>query len=159
MKGRPKMFKSDLVKVTIRIPESLKSRIQDYAHSKKIKFNEAARRLFLEGLEGQCLKEQGFDWFQMLFENVPESPLFDNFKTSFIKILSRFLGEFFEKNPYVLIRAIAGFIDGHLKYSENVLELDRENLVKAVAGENPEAKRRISELLDNILWVTEWIHR
>ena len=38
VKGRPKMFKSDLVKVTIRIPESLKSRIQDYANSKEIKY-------------------------------------------------------------------------------------------------------------------------
>ncbi len=159
VKGRPRMFKSDLVKVTIRIPESLKSRIQEYANRKKIKFNEATRRLFLEGLEGQYLMEQGFNWFQMFFESATESPLFKDFKASLIEILSRFLIEYFENNPEVLIRGIAGFIGGHLKYSENVLGLDMGRLVEAVAGEDPEAKRRMSELLDNILWVTEWIHR
>ncbi len=159
MKGRPRVFKPDLEKVTLRIPESLRSRIQDYAKSHEINFNEAARRLFLGGLEVQYLMSQGFNWFQMLFENASKSPLFEDFRASFIDILSRFLNEFFEQNPGVLLRCIAAFLGGHLNYTESALGLDKGMLAKAVAGGNPEAERRMTELLENVLWIKEWIHK
>jgi len=159
LKGRPKLFKSDLVKVTIRIPESLKKRIEEYAERNKINFNEATRRLFLGGLEGPRLREQGFNWFQKLFEGAQNSPLFEDFKEAFIRILGEFLGGYLEANPHVFAESIAGFLGGHLKYSENVLGLDKGMLAKAVAGGNPEVQKRMSELIENMLWIMEWIHK
>ena len=159
MKGRPRTFKSGLVKVTLRIPESLKGKIQDYAESHEIKFNDAARRLLLNGLDGQCLVEQRFDWFQMLFESASESSLFEDFRASFNEILCRFLSEFFEKNPSFLLRSIATYLEEHLNYMENVLGLEKGKLTKAVTMGNPEAERRISLLLENIEWVKEWMHK
>ncbi|MEX2705521.1 MAG: hypothetical protein Q6352_009710 [Candidatus Freyrarchaeum guaymaensis] len=159
MKGRPRMFKSGLVKVTLRIPEILKQRIQEYAENHRIKFNEAARRLLLGGLDGKCLVEQRLDWFQLLFEGAPESPLFEEFRASFHELLFKFLSRFFEKNPEVLIRSIASYLEGHISYMESVLGLETGRLIKAVAGGNPEAEERMSLLLENIAWVKEWIHR
>ena len=159
MKGRPKIFKSGLVKVTLRIPEVLKQRIQEYAESRKIKFNEAVRRLLLGGLDGQCLVEQRLDWFQSLFEGAPESQLFEEFRASFNALLFRFLSRFFEKNPNVLIRSIASYLEGHISYMESVLGLETGRLIKAVSGGNPEAEKRMSLLLENIAWVKEWMHR
>ncbi len=159
MKGRPRLFKSDLVKVTMRIPESLKKRIEDYAERNEINFNEATRRLFLSGLEGPRLRNQGFNWFQKLFEDAPKSPLFEDFKEAFIRILGEFLSGYFEKNPHVLAEGIAGFLGGHLKYSEDILGIERGMLAKAVAAGNPEVEKRMSELLENMLWIMEWIHK
>lgn len=159
MKGRPRVFKSDLVKVSLRIPENLKSRIQEYAQSHQIKFNDAVRRMMVRGLEGQCLVEQRLHWFRTLFENILEPPLFEEFRLAFNEILSSLLSKFFERNPEVLIRSISAYIDGHLNYMENVFGLERRTLVKTVAGGNPEAEKKMVELFKNIAWIKEWMHK
>jgi hypothetical protein len=159
MPGKPRRFEpEEPVKVTLRVPKDMYENIWKYAQRYGYSFNEAAARLLAFGIGGQELGDREVVWTNRFFAEFQKSEIFGKLRDDFRASITDFLREYYEKDPATLLTEIVVYAGGHFDYFQKLLDLEKENLAKAIAGNNPEVQKKFMEFFEMLAWVWNWVY-
>jgi hypothetical protein len=158
MPGKPRRFEpEELVKVTLRVPRDMYEKIWKYAHRYGYSFNESADRLLAFGIGDSAFGDREVVWTNKFFNEFQKSELFTKLRDEFRTALIEFLRDYYEKDSATLLKEIVAYAGSHFDYFRDLLNLEKERLAKAIAGDNPDAQKKVIEFFEMLAWVWDWV--
>jgi hypothetical protein len=158
MPGKPRRFEpEELVKVTLRVPRDMYEKIWKYAHRYGYSFNESAARLVAFGIGDSEFADREVVWTNKFFAEFQKSEAFSKLREEFRSALTEFLRDYYEKDPATLLTEIVEYAGSHFDYFQDLLDLEKERLAKAIAGDNPDAQKKLMEFFEMLAWVWDWV--
>jgi hypothetical protein len=150
MPGKTRRFEpEELVKVTLRVPKDIYDKVWKYAKRYGFSFNESAVRLMGFGIGDSEFGDREVVWTNKFFTEFQKSEAFVKVRDVFRESLTEFLREYYERDPVIILKEIVAYAGSHFDYFQELLDLEKERLAKAIAGDNVEAQKKIRRVLRN----------
>jgi hypothetical protein len=158
MPGKPRRFEpEELVKVTLRVPKDMYYKIWKYAKLYGFSFNESAVRLMGFGIGDSEFADREVVWTNKFFAEFQKSEAFVKVRDVFREALTEFLRDYYERDLTALLKEIVAYAGSHFDYFQELLNLEKERLAKALAGDNVEAQKKLEEFFVMLTWVWDWL--